>query len=40
MECPFTEEIRNMDAVDFIRMMVEKLHVKYMVVGTDFRFWT
>ena len=37
-ECPFTEEIRNMDAVDFIRMMVEKLHVKYMVVGTDFHF--
>ena len=38
VECPFTEEIRNMDAVDFIRMMVEKLHVKYMVVGTDFHF--
>lgn len=38
VECPFTEEIRNMEAVEFIRMMSEKLHVKYMVTGTDFRF--
>lgn len=38
VECPFTPEIRNMEAVDFIRMMVNKLHVKYMVVGTDFHF--
>lgn len=38
VECPFTEEIRNMEAVDFIEMIVEKLHVKYMVVGTDFHF--
>lgn len=38
VECPFTEQIRNMEAVDFIRMMVDKLHVKYMVVGTDFHF--
>lgn len=38
IECPFTEEIRNMEAVEFIRMIVEKLHVKCMVVGTDFHF--
>lgn len=38
VECPFTEDIRNMEAVDFIKMIVEKLHVKYMVVGTDFHF--
>ena len=38
VECPFTPEIRTMEAVDFIRMMVDKLHVKYMVVGTDFHF--
>ncbi len=38
VECPFTAEIRNMEAVDFIRMIVDKLHVKFMVVGTDFHF--
>lgn len=38
IECPFTDEIRNMEAVEFIRMIVEKLHVKCMVVGTDFHF--
>lgn len=38
VECPFTAEIRNMEAVDFIKMIVDKLHVKFMVVGTDFHF--
>jgi len=38
VECPFTAEIRNMEAVAFIRMIVEKLHVRCMVVGTDFHF--
>lgn len=38
IECPFTEEIRNMEAMEFIRMIVEKLHVRCIVVGTDFHF--
>lgn len=38
IECPFNEEIRSMEAVEFIRMIVENLHVKCMVVGTDFHF--
>lgn len=38
IECPFTEKIRNMEATEFIRMIVEKLHVKCVVVGTDFHF--
>ncbi|MGN0343128.1 MAG: bifunctional riboflavin kinase/FAD synthetase [Roseburia sp.] len=38
IECPFADEIRNMEAEDFIRMIVSELHVKCVVVGTDFRF--
>lgn len=38
IECPFTKEIMEMEAEDFIRMMVEKLHVKCVVTGKDFRF--
>lgn len=39
IECPFTEEIHSMEAEIFIRkILVEKLHAKYIVVGTDFHF--
>lgn len=38
IECPFTPEIMGMEAEDFISMMAERLQVKCMVVGTDFRF--
>ncbi|MCI5622092.1 MAG: bifunctional riboflavin kinase/FAD synthetase [Lachnospiraceae bacterium] len=38
IECPFVDEIRHMEAEDFIRMIVESLHLKCVVVGTDFRF--
>ncbi|MEE1315056.1 MAG: hypothetical protein UHS49_04750 [Faecalimonas sp.] len=39
VECPFTEEISSMEAEDFIRrVLVERFHVKYIVVGNDFRF--
>lgn len=38
IECPFTTEIMCMEAEDFIEMIVTRLHVKYMVVGTDFHF--
>lgn len=37
--CPFTREIREMEAEDFIRtILVEKMKVSYIVVGTDFHF--
>ena len=38
IECPFTTEIMNMEAEDFIRMLVEKLSVKCIVAGEDFCF--
>ena len=38
LECPFTEEIRQMDPEYFIRWIVERLHVKSFVAGRDFRF--
>lgn len=39
MECPFTEEICNMEAETFIKeILVDRFHVKYVVVGTDYRF--
>ncbi len=38
IECPFTHEIMCMEPEEFIRRIVKNLHVKYMVVGTDFRF--
>lgn len=37
--CPFTREIREMEAEDFIRtILVDKMKVSYIVVGTDFHF--
>ncbi len=37
--CSFTKEIREMEAMDFIRdVLVKKLHARYIVVGTDFHF--
>lgn len=38
IECPFTEEVMHMEPEDFIRMLVERLHVKCLVAGEDFRF--
>ena len=38
IECPFTEEVMHMEPEDFIRMLVEQLHVKCIVAGEDFRF--
>lgn len=38
IECPFTDEVRAMDPETFIRWIVESLHVRYIVVGKDFRF--
>lgn len=38
IECPFTEEIMHMEAEQFIREIVKRLRVKWIVVGTDFHF--
>lgn len=39
LECPFTEEICKMEAEMFIeKILVDRLHVKYVVVGKDFHF--
>lgn len=38
VECPFTKEVMCMEAEDFIRMIVQKLHVVCFVIGEDFRF--
>ncbi len=38
IECPFTREVMCMEPEEFIRRISENLHVKYMVVGTDFHF--
>ncbi len=35
VECPFTDEVRNLEAEEFIYMMTDKLKVKCFVVGTD-----
>lgn len=39
VECPFSDDIRNMDAEDFVRkILVEQLHASCIVIGKDFRF--
>lgn len=38
IECPFTKEIMHMEAERFIEEIVKRLCVKWIVVGTDFRF--
>lgn len=38
IECPFTQEVRNMEAEDFIAWMSSRMNVKSFVVGTDCRF--
>lgn len=38
IECPFNEEIMHMHAEDFLKMLTEKIAIKEIVAGTDFRF--
>lgn len=38
VECPFVPEVMKMDPEAFVKDIVEKLNVKYFVVGPDFRF--
>lgn len=38
LECPFTKEVMCMEPEAFVVWIVKSLHVKSMVVGSDFRF--
>lgn len=39
IDCPFDEQIASMEAEEFIeKVLVERFHAKYIVVGTDFHF--
>lgn len=38
VECPFTEELMQMQAEEFVALAVNRLHIKCLAVGTDFRF--
>lgn len=39
IECPFVPEIAGMQPEEFVeKILVERLHAKHIVVGTDFRF--
>lgn len=38
IECPFTKEIRQMEAEQFIEEVAKRLCVRCIVVGTDFHF--
>ena len=38
IECPFTTEVMSMEPKDFIAWISKSLHMKYVVVGDDFRF--
>lgn len=38
IELPFTEQLRNMNPYQFLKMITERINIKKIVVGTDFRF--
>ena len=38
VECTFDDEMLHMEAADFILLLIEKLHMRYMVSGMDFHF--
>lgn len=38
IECPFTPEFMRMEPEDFVEMIVQRLHIKSFVVGTDFHY--
>lgn len=37
-QCPFADEIMCLEPEEFIRLLVENYHMRYMVCGTDFSF--
>lgn len=38
IECPFDDRMMQTDAESFIKLLVDNLNMKYMVVGSDFTF--
>ncbi len=38
IEYPFNDRVRSMEPEDFVRLLVERLHVKCIVAGRDFHF--
>lgn len=38
IECPFNKEVMCMESKDFIAWLSRAIHMKYVVVGDDFRF--
>ena len=38
IECPFTDEFRQLSPYAFLQMLKEKINVKMIVAGTDFHF--
>lgn len=38
LQCPFTPEIMHMEPENFVEWLVRSLHVRSIVVGTDFHF--
>lgn len=36
--CRFNQQFARMEAADFIHLLHEKLHVRFMLIGDDFRF--
>ncbi|MCD8151605.1 MAG: bifunctional riboflavin kinase/FAD synthetase [Clostridiales bacterium] len=38
IECPFTETLKSMSPREFLKMLTEKIPVRMIVAGTDFRF--
>lgn len=38
LELPLSEEVMHMSAEDFVKMLSERFHMKYLCVGSDFHF--
>jgi len=38
INCPFNEQLMHMQPEEFIKKLVDELNMKFVVVGTDFRF--
>lgn len=39
VECPFTDEIKNMEPEDFVKeILIGKMHARALVIGKDFHF--
>ncbi|MCC8081625.1 MAG: bifunctional riboflavin kinase/FAD synthetase [Lachnospiraceae bacterium] len=38
IECPFTEELKKMEPHAFLKMLTDRIRIRRIVAGTDFRF--